>query len=59
MKKVIGIALVVAVVLAVFRRFGPALRDRAMARCQEMFERVSGERAHDQDREHVVSATGG
>jgi hypothetical protein len=59
MKKVIGIALVVAVVLAVLRRFGPALRDRAMARCREMFERVPGERARDQDREHVVSATGG
>lgn len=59
MKKVIGIALVVAVALAVLRRFGPALRDRAMARCQEMFERVPGPRARDQDREHVVSTTGG
>ena len=42
MKKVIGIAVGAVVVLAVLRRFGPALRNRAMAMCQEMFERSSG-----------------
>jgi hypothetical protein len=44
-KKMIGIAVAFLVVLAVLRRFGPALRDRAMAKCQEMFERSSGGRA--------------
>ncbi|HSD49657.1 MAG TPA: hypothetical protein VLE71_07495 [Actinomycetota bacterium] len=60
MKKMIGIAVALVVVLAVLRRFGPALRDRAMARCQEMFETHSTrERAHDRERENLVSATVG
>jgi hypothetical protein len=36
----IGIAVALVVILAVLRRFGPALRDRAMAKCQEMFDRM-------------------
>lgn len=36
MKKVIGIAVALAVVFALLRRFGPALKDRAMTKCQEM-----------------------
>lgn len=58
MKKMIGIAVALVAVLAGLRRFGPALRDRAMARCQEMFERSSGERA-DKERENLVLATEG
>lgn len=59
MKKMIGIAVALVVVFAVFRRFGPALRDRAMAMCQEMFERSSGEGALDKERENLVLATAG
>jgi hypothetical protein len=40
MKRMIGIAVALVVVLAVIRRFGPALRNRARAKCQEMFDRV-------------------
>lgn len=40
MKKMIGIAVALVVVFAVLRRIGPALRDRAMAKCQEMFDRM-------------------
>ena len=40
MKRVIGIAVALVLLLAVVRRFGPALRDRAMAKCQEMFDRM-------------------
>ena len=40
MKRMTGIAVALVVVLAVIRRFGPALRDRAMAKCQEMFDRM-------------------
>lgn len=59
MKKVIGIALALVLLLAVLRRFGPALRDRAMAKCQEMFEGSPGERALGTERENLVSATAG
>ena len=59
MKKVIGIAVGAVVVLAVLRRFGPALRNRAMAMCQKMFERSSGEGALDKERENLVLATAG
>jgi hypothetical protein len=59
MKKVIGIAVAVVVILAVLRRFGPGLKERAMAKCQEMFERCSGEPALDTEREDLVSATAG
>ena len=59
MKKTIGIAVALVVILAVLRRFGPALRDRAMARCQEMFERSPGEGALEKKREDLVLATAG
>lgn len=60
MKKTIGIAVALVVVLAVLRRFGPALRDRAIAKCQEMFESHSTrERALDEERDRLVSATAG
>ncbi len=52
----IGIAVALAVVLAVLRRFGPALRDRAIAECQKMFERSAEERALDTERENLVPA---
>jgi hypothetical protein len=58
-KKMIGMAVALVVVVAVVRRFGPALRDRAMAKCQEMFERSPGERALGTERENLVSATAG
>jgi hypothetical protein len=58
-KKMIGIAVVAAVVFAVLRRFRPALKDHAMAMCQEMFERSSGKRALDKERENLVLATEG
>jgi len=45
-KKMMG-ALAAVVVLAVLRRLGPSLRDRAIAMCQEMFERSFGEGALD------------
>jgi hypothetical protein len=35
-KKMIGIAVALVVILAVIRRFGPALKDRAMTKCEEM-----------------------
>lgn len=60
MKKVIGIAVALVAVLAVLRRFGPALRDRAMDKCQEMFESHSTrERALDEEAEQLVPATAG
>lgn len=59
MKKMIGIAVAAVVVFAVLRRFGPALRDRAIGMCQEMFERSSGERALDKERENLVLTTAG
>ena len=55
----IGIAVALVAILAVLRRFGPALRDRAMAKCQEMFERSFGERALDKERENLVLSTEG
>jgi hypothetical protein len=59
-KKTIGIAVALVIVLAVLRRFGPALRDRAMAKCQDMFEsRSTRERALDKKRDRLVSATAG
>jgi hypothetical protein len=59
-KKLIGIAVALVAVLAVLRRFGPTLRDRAMAKCQEMFESHSTrERALDRERDGLVSATAG
>jgi hypothetical protein len=58
-KKMIGIAVALVAILAVLRRFGPALRDRAMAKCQEMFERSFGERALDKERENLVLSTEG
>ena len=59
MKKMIGIAVAAVVVLAVLHRFGPALRDRAMAKCQEMFERSFGGGALDRERENLVLSTAG
>ena len=59
MKKMIGIAVALVAILAVLRRFGPALWDRAMAKCQEMFERSFGERALDKERENLVLSTEG
>lgn len=62
MKKMIGVAVALVAVLAVLRRFGPALRDRAIAKCQEMFESHSTrERALDNERgkDRLVSATAG
>lgn len=60
MKKTIGIAVALVVVLAALRRFGPVLRDRVIAKCQEMFEsRSAQERDFDEERENVVSATAG
>ena len=43
MRKMIGIAVALVLVLAVLRRFAPALRDRAMAKCQEMFDHMPEE----------------
>lgn len=40
-KKLIVVAAVSLGVLAILRRFGPVLRERAMAKCQEMFDRMS------------------
>jgi hypothetical protein len=59
MKKMIGIAVALVVVFAVLRRFGPALRDRAMAKCQEMFERSPGDGVLDKERENLVLSTAG
>jgi hypothetical protein len=58
-KKMIGIAVALVAVFAVLRRFGPTLRDRAMAKCQEMFERSPGERALDKERETLVLSAAG
>jgi hypothetical protein len=59
-KKTIGIAVALVVVLSILRRFGPALRDRAMAKCQERFESHSTrEGALDEERDRLVSATAG
>ena len=60
MKKMIGIGVAFVVVVAVLRRFGPGLRDRAMAKCQEMFESHSTqERALDEEPENLVLANAG
>ena len=60
MRKMIGVAVALVVVLAVLRRFVPALKDRAMAKCQEMFESHSTpERALDQEPENLVPAIAG
>jgi len=58
-KKMIGIAVAAVIVFAVLRRFGPALRDRAMGMCQEMFERSSEEGALDKERSNLVVSTAG
>lgn len=52
-------ALAAVVVLAVLRRLGPSLRDRAIAMCQERFERSFGEGALDKERENLVLAAEG
>ena len=60
MKRMIGIAVALVAVFAVLRRFGPVLKDRAMAKCQEMFESHSTpERALDKKRENLVPSTAG
>jgi hypothetical protein len=56
-KKMTGIAVALVVVFAVLRRFGRALGDRAMAKCQEMFERSPGEGVLDKERENLVLST--
>ncbi len=43
MKKFVAITAASVVVFALLRHFGPALRDRAMARCQEMMARHQGD----------------
>ena len=59
-KKMIGIAVALVAVFAVLRRFGPALKERAMAKCQEMFEsHFTREHALDEEPESLVPATGG
>jgi len=62
MKKMIGIAVAVVVVLAVLRRFGPALRDRAMgacqAKCQEMFAGAGHEFPGEEMRQHFEGSPG-
>jgi uncharacterized membrane protein YccC len=59
-KKMIGIAVALVAVFAVLRRFGPALKDRAMAKCQEMFEsHLTPERALDEEPENLVPAVAG
>jgi hypothetical protein len=40
MKKVLIGAAVLAAALAVLRRFGPALEERAMRKCEAMFDRM-------------------
>lgn len=40
MKKVIIGAAALVAVLAALRRFGPALGERAMSKCEEMFDRM-------------------
>ena len=45
MKKFVAITAASLVVFALLRHFGPALRDRAMARCQEMMTRHQGDAA--------------
>lgn len=59
MKKMIGIAVVLAVVVAAVRWFGPALKERAMAKCKETFEHPPGERALGTEREDIVPVTAG
>lgn len=59
MKKVVGIAVALVVAVAVLRRFGPALRDRAIAKCQEMFDRSSGQHGLDRDTGNVVPSAAG
>lgn len=49
MKKLIVIAAGSIVVFAVLRRFGPELRERAMAKCREMFEEASFEQTRPLD----------
>ena len=60
MRKMIGVAVALVVVLAVLRRFGPALKDHGMAMCQEIFESLSTpERALDEEPENLVPAIAG
>jgi hypothetical protein len=40
MKKVIFAGVVLVAALVALRRFGPALGERAMKKCEEMFERL-------------------
>jgi hypothetical protein len=40
MKKAIIVAGVLVAVFAALRRFGPALRERAMKKCEQMFEHM-------------------
>jgi hypothetical protein len=58
-KKLIGIAVALVAVLAVLRRFGPTLRDRAMAKCQMFESHSTRERALDRERDGLVLATAG
>ena len=59
-KRMIGIAVALVVVFAVLRRFGPALKERATAKCQEMFENhFTREHALDEEPENLVPATAG
>jgi hypothetical protein len=59
-KKTIGIAVALVAVLVVLRRCGPALRNRAMAKCQEKLETHSTRvRALVNERDGLVSATRG
>jgi hypothetical protein len=55
-KKMVGITVASVAVLVVLRRFGPGLRDRAMTKCQEMFE---SQRALDKERDELLSAKAG
>ena len=41
MKKVLIGAAVLVAALAALRRFGPALEERAMRKCEQMFDRMS------------------
>ena len=43
MKKVLIGAAVVVAALAALRRFGPALEERAMRKCEQMFDRMPAE----------------
>ena len=54
----IGIAVALVASLHL-RRFGPALKERFMAKCQEMFDsHFTREHALDEEPENLVPATG-